>query len=424
MHLLIIDPNKQTRSELVIRVQEALRQAGIKRAEITDGDLTVLAAPPQGEPVVGGLLGPGCYEDLEQSLGLFKGAFPEIPVSLVLDNARYSSEAVDLRRMLNIKIIAIADMGQIASFLMDCEAQLGSVPGARNRGVITVTQLKGGVGTSTVAAGLASCWARHDMSVVLVDFDDVNPQITEWGRVGTSHRRAMSEMLRQGEVPKYRVNELACPVESYNGKLVVVGQPERYQEGFHFKADVIEGAPSAALFVQSLLAALREEFDVIVIDTGRSWGITTFSLLPLSQHVLLVTDEDGMSVRRTLDNLHRLTRESDDPAEFDLTRWSLVFNCFTGKLLSPKDLSVEIQELDLFPDTATLFTVPYSVTGRQWGGPGVSFYDLLDERQKAGFRKIAFTLVPFKLEAEEPLHKKLRKHVQKLVQTAAPTASS
>jgi cellulose biosynthesis protein BcsQ len=422
MLLYIIDPDTKFRDELSARTHEALRQAGLKRVEVVEGDFSLLQGNHNTEEIACCFLGPGCYEQLEDAIGMFKGVFPDKPVALILDNDRYSTEAVELRRLVNIRIMPIADLAQMAGFILDCESQLGTAPGSKNRGIVSVVQLKGGVGTSTIAAGLAACWARHDLSVALVDFDDVNPQITDWGRVGSSQRRAMSEMLQQGEVPKYRINELAHPVEGFNGKLVVIGQPERYQESFHFKADILDGAPSAAVFVNSLLNVLRDEFDVVVIDTGRSWGVTTFSVLPLSQQVLLVTDDDGMSVRRTLDNLHRLTRESDDPSEFDLSKWSLVLNSYTGKLLSPKDLSIEIRELDLFPDTATLYTVPYSPLGRQWGGPGQSFYEMVDEGEKAGIRKIAFSIVPFKQEIEIPLVDKLRNKFQKLVTPPKTTA--
>ncbi len=422
MRIFLIDPNPQSRGELVSRINEALRQAGLKRAQVVDGDLSLIQAKKGSDQPACCFLGPGCYEQLEESIGLFKGAYPDVPAVLVLDNERYSTEAVELRRLVNIRIIAIADLAQMAGFILDCENMAGGSPGSKNRGVISVVQLKGGVGTSTVACALASCWARHDLSVALLDLDDVNPQITDWGRVGSSQRRAMSELLRAGDVPKYRVNELACPVEGYNGKLAVIGQPERYHESFHFKADVIDGAPNAAIFVQSLIKALREEFDVIVIDGGRSWGISSFTILPLSQHVLLVTDDDGMSVRRTLDNLHRLTRESDDPAEFDLSRWSLVLNSYSRKLLSPKDLSVEIRELDLFPESATLYTIPFSEKGRQWGGPGQSFYDMVDDADKAGLRQIAFSLVPFRQEQKAPLYDKFRQKFQKILsQGPSPT---
>lgn len=418
MRLLVIDPDPASRELLVSRAREALRQIGMRRVEILEGDLTLINDQTSGELAIGALLGPGCFDAAEHTTQLFRGAFPTLPVALVLDNDAYAEHAVELRRIISIRLIAVADIAQIAAFILDAEQQASSQPGARNRGIISVVHFKGGVGGSTVSAALASCWARHDLSVALIDFDDVNPQVTVWARAGTSQRKAVADLIRQGQVPGFRLNELLHPVESYDGKLVVVPQPERYQDSFHFKADVIQGAPSIAVFLDSLLAVLREEFDVIVIDAARSWGIATFAVLPISQHVLLVTDDDGMSVRRTLDVLERLAREADDEEEFDLSRWSLVLNAYTGQLLSPKDLSLEIEEMDLFPEAAVLYTLPFSESGRQWGGPGQSFYDLAEPAVREGVEKIAFNLVPFRQEAEEPVYGKLRKQLQKFIKTS------
>jgi cellulose biosynthesis protein BcsQ len=418
MRILIVDPNEESRAILVSRVQESLRQIGLRRAELIEGGLDILDSADDNASAGAGFLGPGCFADAERSTKLFNATFPGVPCALVLENELYSTQAVELRRILSVRIMAIADIAQMAGFILDSDQQTNVQSGVKNRGIVSVTQLKGGVGSSTVAAGLAACWARNDLSVALLDFDDVNPQITDWARAGVSQRRTVSDLIRIGEVPSFRVNELLHPVEGYDGKLVVVPQPENYQESFHFKADVIEGAPSIAVFIESLLDVLRDEFDVIVADLGRSWGISSFAMLPHSQHVLLVTDDDGMSVRRTLDNLKRLARESDDDDEFDLSRWSFVLNSYTGRMLSPKELSDEIQELDLFPESAVLYTIPFSDRGRQWGAPGQSFYEMVEPVVKAGFDRVAFNLIPFRQQAEEPVYGKLRKRLQKMVRSS------
>lgn len=411
MRIVAIDPDPITRPVLLGRVEEALRQVGLRRVELVDGDLSLISSPPEGEAPGCVFLGPGVYDNAEQIIQMCRASFPSAILALVLDNDVYAEQALELRRILPVRIIALADIAAMAGFILDCDSQLAAAPGAKNRGVISIAQLKGGVGASTVAAGLAACWARHDLSVALVDFDDLNPQLTDWGRVGTKQRKVVAELLRQGDVPRGRINELVHLVEGFDGKLVVVPQPLLYQESFHFKADVIEGAPSAAIFVESLLTVLREEFDVIVIDTGRSWGIATFAALPLSQQVLLITDDDGMSVRRTLDNLERLFGESGDAQEFDLTKWSIVLNGYTSRLLSPRELGNEIQEMEIFPESAVLYTVPFSDKGRQWGGPGQSFYELAEPSVKDSVKKIAYTLVPFRQETTAPIYDKLLKRL-------------
>lgn len=415
MRIFLIDPEEDSRRTLVVRVEEAIRQSGLRRIETLEGDLDLIEVHAGEEPPALAFLGPGCYHELEHSLSRFRAAYPLTPLALVLDNEIYANEAVELRRLVSVRIMPLADIAQIAQFMLDSGGKLAGQPGAKNRGIVGVAQFKGGVGATTIAVGLAGCWARHDLSVVLIDFDDVNPQITDWGRIGVQQRIAVSEMLRDGELPKYRVNELVSPIEGYNGRLVVIGQPEDYREGFHFKADVLEGAPSSADFVRSLLTVLQDEFDVIVIDFGRSWGISTFAALPLCQHVILATDDDGFSVRRTLEGLRRLYRESDDPEEFDLSRWRIVLNAYTGKQLSPNDVADEIEALDIFPESTSLYTVPFSEHGRQWGASGASFYDAAEEPVKAILRELAFNLVPFRQAAAPSGAGKLWQRWQKLV---------
>ncbi len=415
MQILIIDPNPHTRELLAPRIEEAVRQVGLKRMEMVAGDYDLLHGDYSRNPVIGIFLGPGCYEGVEQATALCKATFPQIAIAFVLENELYTAEALELRRLLPLRIMALADIAQMAAFVLDCENLATALPGGKNRGIISFLQLKGGVGASTLAAAFASCWARHDLSVALVDLDDVNPQITDWARVGQSQRKAVTETLRAGEVPRHRINELLHPVEGYDSRLMVVPQPERYRESFHFKADVLEGAPSSFTYINSLMTTLREEFDVIVVDAGRSWGISTFALLPLSQHSMLVTDDDGLSIRRTFDNLKRFVSESDDPQEFELSRWSIMLNAYSGKLISPKDLAAELQELDLFPDTSVLYTVPFCERGRQWGSPGQSFYDLAEPAVQDALAQVAFNIVPFKREPNAPLYGRLVKQLQRLV---------
>ncbi|MBL7662684.1 AAA family ATPase [bacterium] len=415
MRILVVDKDEASRALLMSRVEEAIRQVGLKRVDLALGDYSLFSELATTEPCGAIFLGPSLIGEVESAMQLARAGFPSVPLALVLDNEVYAERAVELRRLLPIRLIAIADIPQMAAFLLDSETELNTLPGNKNRGVVAVTQLKGGVGCSTVAAALASCWARHGLSTALVDLDDVNPQLSDWARANTSQRLAVSELLRQGEVSKQRINDLVSPVDGYDGKLVVVPQPELYRESFHFKADVLEHAPSAVNFVKTLISLLREEFDVVVVDVGRSWGVASFAMLPISQHILLVMDDDGMSVRRSIDNLQRLVKESDDAEEFDLSRWSVVLNAVTGKLLTAKDVATELQELELFPETSNLYTMPFSETGRQWGAPGQSYFDLAEPQGRQAVQHIAFSIIPFRQELviEQPLEK-LIKGVQKL----------
>lgn len=418
MQILVVDIDPASSAALSGRVQEALRQVEMKKVEQLDIHPDRLEEIDPSN-VMGVFIGPGSYARLEEIVSLVRTALPSTPVAVVLENEIYATEALFLRKSLSLHVMPIGDLAQIASFLIDCDTQVSNNgPASRIRGVIGMAQLKGGVGVTTLVAAFASCWAKYGLSVVAIDLDDINPQLTAWARVGTSQKNVISELLRQGEVPTNRLNEMLNPVEGYEGRLVVVGQPERYNESFHFKADVLDGAPSSAEFVTSLITHLRSEFDVVIIDLGKSWGVATFTALPQCQHVLLVTDDDGMSVRCTLDNLLRLRKESDDPDEFDLSRWSMVLNAYTGRLIIPKELAKEIRDMDLLPSESSLFTIPFSEKGRQWGAPGQSFYDLAEDSVRQVIRKVAYNLVPFRYESDTPLLGKIVKRWNNLINAA------
>jgi len=212
--------------------------------------------------------------------------------------------------------------------------------------------------------------------------------------VGT--RKAVADLLYKGTVPAYRVKEIVSPLKEYDGKLFIMGQPETYAQCFHFRADVLEDAPSSAEFIQSLIPALQEEFDVVLVDGGRSWGVAVLSLLPLSRQVLLVTDDREASVRQTLESFSRFCRESDDPAEFDLTKWGMVLNAHTGRRLSPKDVKRMLSEVDLFFDTVGLYVVPHSQAGESWWTDGKSLYEIAEEPVRMVIEDLAFGCVPFR----------------------------
>jgi len=400
LQLILLDKNPESRALLTGRISEALHQAEIPSIPVSEIDPTQIESFDWSN-VHGCLIGPGCFDDLDSTVERVRLVFPANQIAVVLDNQLYAAEAVVVRKKLNVSVIGMGDIAQIASFLLDSDSKAKSRRRSLGgRAVVGVCQFKGGVGVTSLTAALASCWAQHGLKVAAIDFDDVNPHLTAWARVPIVQRSVTAEFLKMGQVPQSRLQELVAPVEGFGDRFVVVGQPEAYNEGFHFKANVLDNAPSSSEFVQNLILALAAEYDAIVIDLGRSWGVASFAALPLCKHVVLVTDDDGMSVSRSLDSLDRLRKESDDPQEFNLDRWSLVLNAFTGKLTTPTDIASEIREMDLFPAHASLFTIPFSEMGRQWGAPGQSLYESADDATRLAIRRMACNLVPFSFEPE------------------------
>ena len=129
-------------------------------------------------------------------------------------------------------------------------------------------------------------------------------------------------------------------------------------------------------------------------------GWPTFGL-PRCEHVLLVTDQDPTSVRRTLECLRRLKRESDDGEEFDLSRWRLVLNASTGQGVTEGQLREQMQEMDIFPGQQNIITIPYSAKGHNWGEPGVTLYDIAESKTRSIIESAAYELIAFRTHSGE-----------------------
>lgn len=419
MRILVLEKEPQQRDALLKRVQSSFVQAGLKRAELLSGGLSTLGAnAAKGAPEIT-FLGPSYYQDLEDSIARVRSVYPETALAVVLDNDIYAAEAVELRRSISVRIMPLADVAQMAQFILDASSARAKQNDSAAKGVIAVTHLKGGVGGSTIANGLAACWAMHGKSVALLDLDDLNPQLTDWARVPRATRDAVARCLTQGEIPKGHLGQLVHTIEDIAFPCSIVGQPQYYGESFHMKADVITGAPSSADFIDALIPQLQSVFDVVLIDTGNSWGISTFASLPYCEHVVLACDEDSNSVRRSLDILSRLYAESDDPAEFDLSKWSLVLNSYTSHNLSLEDAAGLVADKELFPDSLSLHTLPPSAMGSSWVYSKESFFELSEPSVQQRLIELAFSLIPFRYqltpEQGEDIVGRLRKSIKTLV---------
>lgn len=383
------------------RVIEAARHADIGEVTCHDfGPRDIEAI--NWEEAFGCILGPELDGACDTIIDSLRSAYPLGAVALLLNPTEYATRAVGIRRTLAIDVCSLADTAHLSGFLLSTAAEPRlTTASSRRSAVIGVCHLKGGVGASTLSAALGACWARHGRSIALIDLDDVNPHLTEWAGA-TPHQRAYSaHCLRRGDIDPARLNELLAPIDGFNGTFVVVPQPAAYHDAFHSKADVIADAPSASAFITATVDLCSREFDIVVFDLGRSWGVGTFAALRRCTHVALVVDDDHVSLDRTLANLIRLRTHSDDPDEFNFERWSIILNGYTGRNISADEVATLVTRTGLFPTDANLYTVPYAKSAERWSGGRSSLYELCDQRTREVVRRIACNIVTFPYELGE-----------------------
>ena len=157
--------------------------------------------------------------------------------------------------------------------------------------VLSVSSLKGGVGKTTVALGLASAAFARGLRTLVVDLDPQCDASTGLGAIG-EFRETVADVLQN---PKHNIVHRAI-VSSTWGKV---------QSGH---IDVMIGSPRALQFdtpnptirdvwkLEEALSRIEKDYDLVIIDTPPSINGLTRTAWVASDRVLIVTEPGIFSV--------------------------------------------------------------------------------------------------------------------------------
>lgn len=172
--------------------------------------------------------------------------------------------------------------------------------------VLSVSSLKGGVGKTTVALGLASAAFAGGLRTLVVDLDPQCDASTGLGAIG-EFRETVADVLQN---PKHNIVHRAI-VPSTWGKV---------QSG---QIDVMIGSPRALQFdtpnptirdvwkLEEALSRVEKDYDLVIIDTPPSINGLTRTAWVSSDRVLIVSEPSIFSVvaadraMRAIDELRR-----------------------------------------------------------------------------------------------------------------------
>lgn len=155
--------------------------------------------------------------------------------------------------------------------------------------VISVSSLKGGVGKTTVALGLASAALNKGLNTLLVDLDPQCDATSGLGAVsdfGTS----VAEVLQTPKLQIIRRAIVPSPWNKGSRMDVLVGSPRSLL--------LDNPAPTVADVwkLEEVLAHLEDEYDLVIIDTPPSINALTRTAWVASDRVILVTEPSLYSV--------------------------------------------------------------------------------------------------------------------------------
>jgi pilus assembly protein CpaE len=205
--------------------------------------------------------------------------------------------------------------------------------GAPTGKVVTVFSPKGGSGKTVLATNLAVAAARAGIKTLLVDLD------LQFGdsalTLALTPRATIADLAVAGSIDAEKLR--AFTTTDARSGLAVLPSPQRPEE-----ADVVGPIELAAV-----LAAARNAYDAVVIDTGPLFDAAMLSALDHTDQLLLVCNPEVTSLKNV-----RIGLETIDRLDFDRNRVSLVAN----RMGAPG--GVDRAEIELALSTDVAFELP------------------------------------------------------------------
>ena len=155
--------------------------------------------------------------------------------------------------------------------------------------VLSVSSLKGGVGKTTVALGLASAALNQGINTLVIDLD---PQCdaTSGLAAPADMTSSVAEVLQSPKLPVLRRALVASPWSRDSKLDVMVGSPRS------LLLDNPAPTVSDVWKLEEILALIEDEYDLVIIDTPPSINALTRTAWVASDRVILVTEPALYSV--------------------------------------------------------------------------------------------------------------------------------
>ncbi|WP_071394555.1 AAA family ATPase [Bacillus tuaregi] len=199
-------------------------------------------------------------EEIDYKKAMYSGAID------VLDIESDEDEVIEAISKAE-SVVSLKVKGDKANRIVDKEAK-----------IITVCSTKGGVGKTTVSVNTSVALNKHNLKVAIIDLDlqfgdvsllfDIQPSVTIYDWVKQSYENGDKSIEEYMLRHKSGIDILAAPTQPEFSEMVT---------GEH---------------ISYLIEAMKQEYDMIVIDTPPAFVETSLVAMELSDMILLVASLD------------------------------------------------------------------------------------------------------------------------------------
>ena len=156
----------------------------------------------------------------------------------------------------------------------------------RESKVIAFFSSKGGVGKSVLALNTAIVLSKEDnKKVLLIDMDlqfgDISMLVNQY------NQKTMLDAVDDGQIDTYE--NIKPYLYKYNDKFDILFAPSKPEAAEYIVKDTIE----------KIINSLKNQYDVIIVDTGINFSDTTLYILDMAQKILMVSTMEIVALKNT-----------------------------------------------------------------------------------------------------------------------------
>ncbi len=254
---------------------------------------------------------------------------------------------------------AVEWSGQMGRLLAGAEGNADGSAMSRAR-VISFVGAKGGVGTTTLATHLAMdvCRQFETMKVCLVDLDLEKGDVSSI--LDVRHRTSIADVAKVSE--DLSVGTVGDAVVVHESGLHLLLAPQDVREAEHVSPESI----------RAIMALLRREYDLILIDGGAHVTPAQATLVELADEVVVVVTPDVLclrSLRRAISAWQSLEVRDEDTLHIlvnKVTKQDVFPYSAVGKLTSATVLETVVPSMFKYLEPSLNARDPRGVTEAAW----------------------------------------------------------
>ena len=313
--------------------------------------------------------------------------FTDSAVILYLSAENYSLRA--LRRFEKV-CDEVFSVDEPATRLLHVVGRLGQRQSKKQLSrLISLSGVKGGVGVTTVAAGLAHAADAQGYSAVLVDLSS-SAALLHYMAAPRWQSSELATALLDGIPPDGNLVD-RCIVTSANGTSLFLPPAGSAEVRELWLRD-----PKRLDYSLSCLEYLKDRFDFVIVDLASAEGLLPFAIQARSNIRLLVSSNDPASV-------HLLSRQiaecSNVPGDGETI---CILSMLIERGLNREDILDFLLLNKNFKDAmARLPSIPFDSRGKNWVGTGNTFFTESKRPTQTILESVVRLLISCEVESED-----------------------